>query len=509
MDRIFYDWYKDAKYILQPYQRNLARIGHLERLWELTQKLVEDSIGGGSGVQTVTGNAVDNTDPSNPIIDFPPSFGQNIGNKDLYIDEPVRILHLLNDGQLSFESDYIEQSFISDGDADLRSSLHTTLLKGTNTQTQSYLRLQNEVSAEPGAEYVDLEASMSTRHAQYFGNQVFSNFLSRVTDFDGRAVISTNSLETDGASLFGRFGSTLALGSDINLFVDYQSDVDSTLDKYAYYTLGSNYLDIIFSDNNGDISSFKIDPDGNINLSPFEKTVTDKDFQLNDDIYIINQGLTRYQADNDVFNSTGFVIDSNGVEIFTGIVKDNTQLLDYIYEDSDNYIIRSQIDTTIIDGGQKIVSLTLPTNDQETEIVIDSHLSNFSGILGTSDYSPYYVPNSFVQKSYVDVELISVDYGDFVNVTGRNTQVYTTTSGVGIVSVNLLASIPVGALLFVSDLGNDATNHNIIINSGLGSGILKGDGSPMAQTMVIDSSGFSFTLRKLTSTQWMVIGTNQ
>lgn len=131
------------------------------------------------------------------------------------------------------------------------------------------------------------------------------------------------------------------------------------------------------------------------------------------------------------------------------------------------------------------------------------------GIVGADYYGDNYTNNSFVQKEYVDVELVSADYGDTINVTGRNVQVFTNTIGSGQIGINLTSQIPVGALLFVSDLGNDATTNNIVIDAGVGNTILKGDGSSPSQTMVVDSSGTSYTIRKLTPNKWIVLGINQ
>lgn len=133
---------------------------------------------------------------------------------------------------------------------------------------------------------------------------------------------------------------------------------------------------------------------------------------------------------------------------------------------------------------------------------------NFLGIVGDNYYGNNYTPNTYVQKQYVDTQLISLDYGQSVSTSGRNVQIFTSITGTGQSNVFLLSN-PIGSIVFVSDLGNDATNNNVVIDSGSGNNILKGDGSMPSQTLTIDSSGVSFTLRKMTNTNWMVIGTNQ
>lgn len=104
--------------------------------------------------------------------------------------------------------------------------------------------------------------------------------------------------------------------------------------------------------------------------------------------------------------------------------------------------------------------------------------------------------------------IVSIDYGNILPLASGG-QVITTGTGSGTASVDLLPSIEVGSLVFISDLANNAATHNIQVDAGSGNSILRGDGTPASQELLIDSSGYSYTLRKMTSTQWMVIGTNQ
>lgn len=108
----------------------------------------------------------------------------------------------------------------------------------------------------------------------------------------------------------------------------------------------------------------------------------------------------------------------------------------------------------------------------------------------------------------LETGILAVDYGVSQNITS-STQIFTTGIGTGSISIDLDNSISINSLVFISDLANDASSHNIIVDSGVGSTILKGDGTPPMQTFTIDSSGQSYTLRKMTSTQWMIVGTNQ
>lgn len=104
--------------------------------------------------------------------------------------------------------------------------------------------------------------------------------------------------------------------------------------------------------------------------------------------------------------------------------------------------------------------------------------------------------------------LISIDYGSTTNIV-KSAQIFTSGTGSGPTNIVLTSTIPIGSIIFVSDWGNDAEDNIITIDAGTGNNILKGDSTPIAQTMDINSSGLSYTLRKLTANNWMVIGTNQ
>lgn len=104
--------------------------------------------------------------------------------------------------------------------------------------------------------------------------------------------------------------------------------------------------------------------------------------------------------------------------------------------------------------------------------------------------------------------MVSSNYGTTTNIL-KSTQFFTTGNGTGSTTVLLNTAIPIGSLVFVSDLGNQAEMNNITIDVGIGNTILEGNGSMPMQTMIISSSGLSYTLRKMTANKWMVIGTNQ
>lgn len=131
---------------------------------------------------------------------------------------------------------------------------------------------------------------------------------------------------------------------------------------------------------------------------------------------------------------------------------------------------------------------------------------NHKGIDSNNSYfGANYDDNTYVQKKYVDTKLIPLDYGDIISVGGiENVQVYTTGTGTGVASVDLLPTIPIGKDITVSDLANNAASNNIQIDVGLGSTILVA-GSPANQDIIIDSNGGSLTLRKMSATQFMVI----
>lgn len=125
-------------------------------------------------------------------------------------------------------------------------------------------------------------------------------------------------------------------------------------------------------------------------------------------------------------------------------------------------------------------------------------------LFGRKDGEWVLVPSSSIEPPGI----LDVDYGTSNNVTSA-VQIFTTGVGAGAVTIDLDNSIPINSLVFVSDLANDASLHNITVDAGSSSTILKGDGTPPMQTFTIDSSGQSYTLRKMTPTQWMIIGTNQ
>lgn len=149
------------------------------------------------------------------------------------------------------------------------------------------------------------------------------------------------------------------------------------------------------------------------------------------------------------------------------------------------------------------------------EIEVSSDDSGFKGFCGNLEFDKQGDRTAYAQISDVEdyiennaTELVRVSYGTTTNII-KSTQVFTENIGSGTTTINLTSSIPIGSAVFVSDWGNNSSDNTIIIDTGVGGDILKGDGSPISQTMEITSSGSSFTLRKLTENNWMVIGTNQ
>ena len=130
------------------------------------------------------------------------------------------------------------------------------------------------------------------------------------------------------------------------------------------------------------------------------------------------------------------------------------------------------------------------------------------GLIGDQDFTPNITDLDYTQKKYVDNEIITLDYGDIVAVGGvQNIQVYTTGTGTGTASVDLLPNIQIGKDVTVSDLGNNASTHNIQIDSGSGNTILVAGSSP-SQDITLNTNGASVTIRRMTSTQFMVIAKN-
>ena len=127
------------------------------------------------------------------------------------------------------------------------------------------------------------------------------------------------------------------------------------------------------------------------------------------------------------------------------------------------------------------------------------------GLIANAYFGANYDDNTYVQKKYVDTVLIPLDYGDIVGVGGvQNVQVYTTGTGTGTASVDLLPTIQIGKDVTVSDLANNAGTHNIQIDAGIGNTILIAGSAP-SQDITLSTNGASVTLRKITSTQFMVI----
>lgn len=180
----------------------------------------------------------------------------------------------------------------------------------------------------------------------------------------------------------------------------------------------------------------------------------------------------------------------------------------------------AKLDADSLDIGF-IISNSNEDNTAESKIIVGSNNilfefpSNSDGLLSTNYYGDNADDLSWIQKKYVDdrftnsaTELVSADYGTTTNIL-KSTQFYTTEEGSGITTVTLDSSIPLNSIVFISDAGNMAEMNNIVVDAGSGSTILEGDGGAPMQTMTIDSSGLSYTLKKLSSVKWMVVGTNQ
>ena len=141
-----------------------------------------------------------------------------------------------------------------------------------------------------------------------------------------------------------------------------------------------------------------------------------------------------------------------------------------------------------------------------TLIILSVVFTILSGIVNTDD--GYVTLNKYLydQSQYLDNQIIPLDYGDIATVGGvQNIQVYTT--GTGTASVDLLSTIQIGKDVTVSDLGNNASTHNIQIDSGVGNTILVAGSSP-SQDITLNTNGASITIRKITATQFMVIAKN-
>ena len=103
--------------------------------------------------------------------------------------------------------------------------------------------------------------------------------------------------------------------------------------------------------------------------------------------------------------------------------------------------------------------------------------------------------------------LMTIDYGDIVLAGGiENAQVYTTGADTGIASVDLSPIMAIGKDVTVSDLGNNASTHNIQIDSGVGNTILFN--GVKNQDITLNTNGVSVTIRKITENEFIVISKN-
>ena len=144
------------------------------------------------------------------------------------------------------------------------------------------------------------------------------------------------------------------------------------------------------------------------------------------------------------------------------------------------------------------------SSTQGAGIVIDSNRVGFLGLTGADYFGANYDDTTYVQKKYVDTAVVPLKYGDILLAGGiENTQVYTTGAGTGIASVDLSPIMVIGKDVTVSDLGNNASTHNIQIDSGVGNTILYNGAT--SQDITLNTNGASVTIRKITATKFMVI----
>lgn len=161
------------------------------------------------------------------------------------------------------------------------------------------------------------------------------------------------------------------------------------------------------------------------------------------------------------------------------------------------------------DGGngldcQIFTTVNSVTGEVELSLTIMNPLNNSAGFTASNYFGANYDDNTYVQKKYVDTAVVALDYGDIILAGGiENVQVYTTGAGTGIASVDLSPIMAIGKDVTVSDLGNNASTHNIQIDSGVGNTILYG--GVASQDITLNTNGASVTLRKMTATQWMAI----
>lgn len=147
--------------------------------------------------------------------------------------------------------------------------------------------------------------------------------------------------------------------------------------------------------------------------------------------------------------------------------------------------------------------LKVSKSDPSNTLISTVSFNTING-LESSNYFGANTGETYVQKKYVDITMIPLDYGTIENVGGiENVQVYTTGVGTGIASVDLSPTMAIGKDITVSDLGNNASTHNIQIDAGVGNSILYN--GVASQDITLSTDGKSITLRKMTATQWMAI----
>lgn len=384
------------------------------------------------GVVSVTGSAVDNTDPKNPIINIP-SGGDYIPLSGTVSGSPVTGNIEIYDG---FQMGAETTGFIYNSDG--TSLIHVDVL---NDRAYSH-----NVSSDP------VNPTVTINRTEFSSGSIIQQIY-----INSQGKISVDDNEFNKGLVGER---------------DYSENYDDLTYTQKIYVIprtgteaGKEVTGII---------EFKGDP---------SKTCLST---LNDQIVI--------GAGNDLN------IDENAtIKAFLDLTSSGDELnsAKIVAQDSTNGLIamlEAKTDTSQLSAYQQFININVGGES--------------AGLGATNDHTPFIGDLDYVQKKYVDIPILNVDYGDIIAVASK-AQIITTGIGTGTARVDLLPTIAIGDLIFVSDLANNASTYNIQIDAGAGNTILKGDGTPATQTFTIDSSGQSYTLRKMTATQFMIIGTNQ
>ena len=108
---------------------------------------------------------------------------------------------------------------------------------------------------------------------------------------------------------------------------------------------------------------------------------------------------------------------------------------------------------------------------------------------------------------FVTPVIQGVDYGDTVTAGNGVASIMIGSAGTGTTTINLDGTYAVGQELQIFDRGYGAGSNNIVVDAQTGNVIIQKGTSP-AQTYTIATNGESIVIKKVSSTEWMIIAKN-